>query len=455
MAEGKIDDIVDDRSGVGKNPGGIDIPILSAVGGSGGLPTLPTPQIPYVPPVDQNPLKIYLTTKDGSSVEFFEDSKSKGIGANITVTHNPSTAFGSRREYTASINGGRVLSKFIVAIIPLESFSYDNTSKYTEAIRIFEYRWENEQWTEQPLPRTFNFTAGTITLDFGVEKTKVSEPQPAPTPTQPTTVTLSNPNPNSQYEISFGSNLNTELGNSLNLVYKIFYGTDVVSSGTLGLGQNTISELSDEVLSKSTANFSVEGNLPDGISIEQIYGGIASQLGVGDFSKLDKYPYAFSVPASKLKSSFVVVVDAAKEIKFAEPKVFLSQTQFSIGVKESDLEREVSIPFTTESADTVLVYTSTDKFVEVPASNGRVTLFFQKDFNEIYGTKKVILVAQSNNYGTGQRAEALITFTAINDYPSITEVTFADAIDVPSFSDFNIGFDVKWNSFATTSVDIY
>lgn len=455
MAEGKIDDIVDDRSGVGKNPGGIDIPILSAVGGSGGLPTLPTPQIPYVPPVDQNPLKIYLTTKDGSAVEFFEDSKSKGIGANITVTHNPSTAFGSRREYTASINGGRVLSKFIVAIIPLESFSYDGTAKYTEAIRIFEYRWENEQWNEQPLPRTFNFTAGTITLDFGVEKTKVSEPQPAPTPTQPTTVTVSNPNPNSQYEISFGSNLNAELGNSLNLVYKIFYGTDVVSSGTLGLGQNAISELSDEVLSKSTANFSVEGNLPDGISIEQIYGGIASQLGVGDFSKLDKYPYAFSVPASRLKNSFVVVVDAAKEIKFAEPKVFLSQTQFNIGVKESDLEREVSIPFTTESADTVLVYTSTDKFIEVPASNGRVTLFFQKDFNEIYGTKKVILVAQSNNYGTGQRAEALITFTAINDYPSITEVTFADAIDVPSFSDFNIGFDVKWNSFATTSVDIY
>jgi hypothetical protein len=455
MAEGKIDDIVDDRSGVGKNPGGIDIPILSAVGGSGGLPTLPTPQIPYVPPVDQSPLKIYLTTKDGSAVEFFEDSKSKGIGANITVTHNPSTAFGSRREYTASINGGRVLSKFIVAIIPLESFSYDGTAKYTEGIRIFEYRWENEQWTEQPLPRTFNFTAGTITLDFGVEKTKVSEPQPAPTPTQPTTVTVSNPNPNSQYEISFGSNLNAELGNSLNLVYKIFYGTDVVSSGTLGLGQNAISELSDEVLSKSTANFSVEGNLPDGISIEQIYGGIASQLGVGDFSKLDKYPYAFSVPASRLKNSFVVVVDAAKEIKFAEPKVFLSQTQFNIGVKESDLEREVSIPFTTESADTVLVYTSTDKFIEVPASNGRVTLFFQKDFNEIYGTKKVILVAQSNNYGTGQRAEALITFTAINDYPSITEVTFADAIDVPSFSDFNIGFDVKWNSFATTSVDIY
>lgn len=417
-------------------------------------PVVPT--VPYVPPLEQNPLKIFLSTKDGSAVEFFEDSKPKGIGANITVTHNPSTAFGSRREYTASINNGKVLSKFIVAIINFDSFSYDGTARYTEGIRIFEYKWENGQWSEQPLPRTFNFTAGTITLNFDVEKiSEISKPKPAPTPQQPTTVTVSNPNPNSQYEISFSSNLNGELGNSLNLVYKIFYGSDVVSSGTLGLKQNKVGELSDEILSKGVAHFSVEGNLPDGITVDQIYGGTSSQLAAGDFAKLEKFPYAFTVPASRLKNSFVVVVDAAKEIKFAEPKVFLSQTQFNVGVKESDLEREVSIPFTTESADTVFVYTSTDKFVEVPASNGRVTLFFQKDFNEIYGTKKVILVAQSNNYGTGQRAEALITFTAINDYPSITEVTFADAIDVPSFSDFNIGFDVKWNSFATTSVDIY
>jgi hypothetical protein len=422
---------------------------------SGGNDVSRQPSIPYVPPIEQSPLKIHLTTTDGSAVEFFEDSKSKGIGAYTTVIHNPSTAFGSRREYTASINGGRILSKFIVSIINFDSFSYDGNSRYVEGIRILEYRWENEQWTEQPLPRTFNFTAGTIQLDFGVEKVKLTRPQPAPTPSTPTTVTVSNPNPNSQYEISFGSNLNGELGNSLNLVYNIFYGTNIVSSGVLGLGQNKIGELSDEVLLNSIANFSVEGNLPDGITVEQIYGGVSSQITDRSFTGLEKFPYAFSVPASRLKSSFVVVVDAAKEIKFAEPKITLTQTQFNIGVKESDLEREVSIPFNTESADSVLVYTSSNKFIEVPASNGRVTLFFQKDFDEIYGTKKVILVAQSNNFGTGQRAEALITFTAINDYPSITEVTFADAIDVPSFSDFNIGFDVKWNSFATTSVDIY
>jgi hypothetical protein len=439
------------------NPGGIPLSVLNDAVQTGATPApQPAPPAPtYVPPVDQSPLKIFLTTTDGSAVEFFEDSKTKGIGANITVTHNPSTAFGSRREYTANINNGKVLSKFLVEIVKFDSYGYNGEIKYSEGIKITETKWENDQWSVQPLPRTFNFTAGTITLNFGVEKTKVSEPQPAPTPSKPTTVTVSNPNPNSQYEISFSSNLNGELGNSLNLVYKIFYGSNVVSEGTLGLGQNKIAELSDEVLSNSTANFSVEGKLPDGITIDQIYAGLASQLSGGDFTKLDKYPYSFSVPASKLKNTFVVIVDAAREVKFAEPKVTIPQTQFNIGVKESDLEREVSIPFNTESADSVLVYISTDKFIEVPAQNGKVSLFFQKDFNEIYGTKKVIFVAQSKNFGTGQRAEALITFTAINDYPSITEVTFADAIDVPSFSDFNIGFDVSWNSFATTSVDIY
>jgi hypothetical protein len=280
-----------DPNGAANNPGGIPQEVINTAVLTGATPApQPAPAAPtYVPPIDQSPLKIFLTTTDGSAVEFFEDGVSKGIGANITITHNPSTAFGSRREYTANINNGKVLSKFIVEIVKFDSYGYDGTVKYSEGIKITETKWENEQWSVQPLPRTFNFTAGTISLNFGVEKTKVSEPQPAPTPQKPTTVTVSNPNPNSQYEISFSSNLNGELGNSLSLVYKIFYGSNVVSDGRLGLGENKIAELSDEVLSNSTANFSVEGNLPDGISIDQIYGGLASQFGGGDFTKLNKY----------------------------------------------------------------------------------------------------------------------------------------------------------------------
>jgi hypothetical protein len=423
-------------------------------GGGGGATTLPVVTTPYVPPINQSPLKIQMATKDGSAVEFFEDSKSKGIGASTSVIHNPSTAFGSRREYTASVNNGTVLSKFIVSIINFDSFNYDGTGRYTEGIRITEYKWENGQWAEQQFPRTFNFTAGTITLNFDVQLQKQIQPQPAPSPSETITITTSNPNPNSQYEISFGSNLDSEIGNNINLSYQIVYGDNIVDSGVIGVGGNIVKELSNEILSNANVNFEVKGNLPDGIAIEQIYSGLASQSN-GDFSKLNKVPYAFNVPASQLKNSFVVVIDAAKEIKFAEPKITLGTTQYTIAVKESDTEKPISISFNTENADRVLVYIDSNNAITVPASDRSATLYFQKDFKEIYGTKKIILVAESNNFGTGQKAEALITFTAINDFPSITETTFADLIDVPSFSDFNIEYEVKYSTFSATSVDVW
>ena len=423
-------------------------------GGGGGTPTLPVVNTPYVPPIEQSPLKIQMATKNGAAVEFFEDSKSKGIGPSTSVIHNPSTAFGSRREYTASVNNGTVLSKFIVSIINFDSFNYDGSSKYKEGIRITEYKWENGQWIEQQFPRTFNFTAGTITLNFDVELQSKTQPQPEPTPTKPITVTVSNPNPNSEYTISFLSNLQSELGTSLNLSYQIVYGDSIVKDGVLVMGDNTLGILSNEILSKGNVNFEIKGNLPDGVSIESIYSGLASQY-TGDFSKLNKVPYAFNIPASQLKNSFVVIVDAAKEVKFAEPKITLGTAQYTIAVKESDTEKPVSISFNTENADRVLVYIDSNNAITIPASNGSATLYFQKDFKEIYGTKKIILVAESNNYGTGQKAEVLITFTAINDFPSITETTFADLIDVPSFSDFNIEYEVKYSTFAATSVDVW
>jgi hypothetical protein len=424
-------------------------------GGGGGGGGYVSPAPPYVPQLDQNPLKIFLTTNDGSAVEFFEDSNSKGIGANIAVLHNPSTAFGSSREYTAGINNGTVFNKFVVSIINFDSFNYNEGNKtYSEGIRITEYKLENGSWIEQQFPRTFNFTSGTITLNFDVQLQKQSLPQPSPLPKETISTIVTNPNPNSQYEISFGCNLQNEIGNALTLSYQIVYGDTIVKNGILSLGNNVLDELSNEILSKGNVNFEIKGNLPDGLSIESIYSGLASQSN-GDFNRLNKVPYAFSVPASQLKNSFIVVVDAVKEIKFAEPKITLGASQYTIAVKDSDTEKPVSITFNTENADRVLVYIDSNNPIEVPAVNGSITLYFQKDFKEVYGTKKIALVAESNNFGTGQKAEALITFTAINDFPSITETTFAETIDIPSFSDFNIEYDVKYSTFAASSVDIW
>lgn len=438
MSEKAIEEIFESRDAVDRNPGGISNETLAAVGGSGGLdaPIPKSPPPPYVPPVPTNPITINLIGED-SDLEFLEDGNLKGYGNNVSVKYDTSLQFNGPKTYTANLNNGKVLSKYIVA---LRDFG----------VGVTEYKLVNDNWEEQTIQ---NFNFGSIALRF--KSTITAKPQPAPVPieqTQPTTVTT--PNPNSQLEIIFGSNLPNDVNGLLTLSYQIVYQGSIIDSGDIGVNANRFKELSNDIINNSVTNFEVKGNLPDGLSIEQIYSGIAIQYN-GDFSRLSKVPYAFSVPTNQLKNSFIVVVDAVKEIKYAEPKITLSATQYTTHVKESDTEKAVIIPFNTYQSDNVIVYIDENTTLRVPASDRQVTLYFQKDFKEIYGTKKVILVAEGNNYGTGQKAEVLVTFVAINDYPSITETTFADLIDIPSFSDFNIEYEVKYSTFAATSVDIW
>ncbi len=270
------------------------------------------------------------------------------------------------------------------------------------------------------------------------------------------------PNPNNQYEISFGSNFRNELGNNVSLSYSIVLNNYTHDSGVLFL-EGTKSfikkDLPKNVLQDGVVLFKIEGNLPDGFTFNGIYEGNASLIkNEGkDLSGLNKVNgTVFSVPANKLFSSFVVIANFEKEIKYAEPKISLPNgNQFNVSIKDSDLEKSIAIPFNTEQADKVIVYLDANRTVEFPASDRQAIIYFQKDFAEVYGTKKIILVAYSNNFGTGGRAEVNVTFTSINDFPSITETTFAELIDVPSFSDYNISYDVTWNTFAATSVDIH
>ena len=270
------------------------------------------------------------------------------------------------------------------------------------------------------------------------------------------------PNPNSQYEISFGSNFRNELGSNVSLSYSIVSNDYIYDSGVLFLEDRRgyiKKELPKDVLQNGRVLFKIEGNLPDGFTFNGIYEGNASQIkNEGkDLSALTQVNgTVFSVPANKLFSSFVVIANFQKEIKYAEPKISLPNgNQFNVSVKDSDLEKSIAIPFNTEQADRVIVYLGPNNTIEVPASDRQAIIFFQKDFAEVYGTKKIILVAVSDGFGTGGRVEANVTFTAVNDFPSITETTFAELIDVPSFSDYNLSYDVTWNTFAATSVDIH
>ena len=329
-------------------------------------------------------------------------------------------------------------------------------------------------------PLTFTDSAGNpITINernpTNVEQTlktlqelEIPKIADVPIPQVPTTKTkiekqeIVTPNPNSQYEIGFGSNFRNELGKNVTLSYDIIYENSKVDGGILSLGSTDSSikkELSKTILQNGTVLFKIEGNLPDGVSFAGIYEGNASQIKDSgkDLSALTQVNgTVFSVPANKLLNSFVVIANFQKEIKYAEPRISLPNgNQFNVSVKDSDLEKSIAIPFNTEQADKVIVYLGPNNTLEVPASDRQVVIYFQKDFAEVYGTKKIILVAYSNGFGTGGRTEVNVTFTSINDFPSITETTFAELIDVPSFSDYNISYDVSWNTFAATSIDIH
>ena len=432
--EKAIEQIFEYPNSIDYNPNG-----FSNGGGGGGGGGNPLP--PYVPPIANNPMTIHLIGED-SALEFIEDGYSRGFGNAIDVIYNSSLQFSGPKTYTANLNNGKVLSKFVVAIKQLAIGSFE-----TDGIGVTEYRLVNDNWEEQ---QTQNFNFGSIALRF---KSSISTP-----PIKPREgggidqIIKTNPNPNSQIEIAFSSNLPNEVRDTLSLSYQIVYGSTIVDSGVVGISSNILKEFSNEIINNSIVNFEVRGNLPDGIGIEGIYSGIKSQFN-GDFSRLNKVPYAFSVPASQLRNSFLVIADAVREIKFAEPKITLGAPNYTINVKESDSEKAVIIPFNTDQADNVIIYIDENTTLRVPASDRQVTLYFQKDFKKVYGSKKIILVAEGDNYGTGQRAETIITFISINDFPSITETTAPDVLDIPSFSDYNIDYEITYSTFSATSVD--
>ena len=395
----------------------------------------------YRPSSPPSSLKIYLVSET-NDLEFFEEGVSTGYGKSVDIVYNSSLQFNGPKTYTANLDNGKVLSKFIINTKQLQ---YAN--EIVEGIGVTEYSLIDDVWEEQ---QTQNFNFGTISLRF---KTEVARRTQTPPPPPADVVTVDNPMVG--YEILFDSNIK-EL-TTLSLKYQIVFEGNIGVDGELQLSNNQIGSIPKNVLDSAVVNFEIKGNVPDGIFIKNIYSGTTQQFGSDsvNYDRLTKQNYAFQLPASLLNSGLGVVIEAEKEVKSEAPVVVLNQIQYNVNVKDSDTEKSIAIPFNTEFADSVLVYLSADKVLEIPASDKEVTLFFQKDFNEVYGSKKIFFVPTSNKFGTGTRVEAIVTFTAINDFPAITEVIYAESIDVPSFSDFNIDYEVSYSSFAVSSVDVW
>jgi hypothetical protein len=395
----------------------------------------------YRPTNPPSSLKIYLVSET-NDLEFFEESVSAGYGKSVDIVYNSSLQFNGPKTYTANLDNGKVLSKFIINTKQLQF-----ANEIVEGIGVTEYSLIDDVWEEQ---QTQNFNFGTITLRF---KTEVAQRTQTPPPPPADVATVDNPEV--VWEVLFNSNIK-ELS-SLTLEYLIVFEDVVVASGGNKLSENVFGRISKRILDGGVVNFQIKGNLPDGIFIKNIYSGTSQQFGSDavNYSRLTKQNYAFQLPASLLSAGVGVVIEAEREIKSESPIVVLNQTQYNVNVKDSDKEKSIVIPFNTEFADSVLVYLSADKFLEIPASDKEVTIFFQKDFNEVYGSKKIFFVPTSKKFGTGTRVEAILTFTAINDFPAITEVIYPKSIDVPSFSDYNIDYEVGYSSFAVSSVDVW
>ena len=267
-----------------------------------------------------------------------------------------------------------------------------------------------------------------------------------------------------EYEIVFSSNLKNELGNNVILDYTIFSAQEnILKQSSISLADgNAIQEIDLKELNGGRVDFQIRyNNLPSNYVLTNIYQ-TATPNGLfattePDYNKWNKQPSAFSVSSELLKTGISVVTLFEKEIEVERPSVEIDDVykQISVQVKESDDDKNISIPFRTINADEVLLYIDgSSQVISISPSNQYITLSFKNDFAEVYGTKKIVLLAKSNRYGTGDSATALITFTAVNDFPSITEINFPQNIDVPSFSDFNIEYKVEYTSFSTTTVDV-
>jgi hypothetical protein len=479
-------------------------------GGGGGYTPPVEPNPTFIPPTYSNEIvgksiKINLISNSGE-VEFLENGISKGYGINTTINYSPSTTFNSSKKYEVSKSGQKSTKYYEVSIkksyqsedtiaqnspstplvpvrrgffgklrdrldiqpvrntlfgglfgkskkfkvkTPLNVKPVTNAIEYnySEILSVQEFDLQSDGTYNATNTQTYEI--GSISLNFELTAVKASDEIKVITELE--------------YEVAFSSNFRQDLANNVILNYTIFQNDGTISdSGKLSLADsNIIRKINSDAL-KGRVDFKIEYvNKPAEYSLLNIYQttNTAKLAEAGpnsiDFNQWNNQNSSFSLPAEQLKSGISVVVLFEKEINVARPIISLDTTQYGVQVKDSDLEKEIYIPFNTSNADNVRVYIDgKSDTILVSAQNGFVKLYFQKDFSEVYGTKKIVLVAESTQYGTGDSVSALITFTAVNDFPSITEITFADTIDVPSFSDLNIDLTYEYSSFATSTIDV-
>ena len=278
------------------------------------------------------------------------------------------------------------------------------------------------------------------------------------------------------YEIAASSNLQNEIGDKIKLKYEIRTEARVIQTGDFLVsdGNTDNQSILSSYLPNATLNIYVEKTLPQNYYITKIYytnKQIANWYPTDYkrwnilFEKVDYVPDYNSpgptqidfigMQATELLTGGVAVaIIVEKETLYPKPIVSFDSTNNSKQIKDSDTDGIVNIKFKQTDSDFVDFYIASDKKIRVDAAKGDIELSFKKDFNGIFGNKKIIVVPYSNLYGTGDKSEIILNFISVNDFPSITEITYVDNIDVPSFSDLEIEYEVKYTTFSTSYVDV-
>ena len=279
-----------------------------------------------------------------------------------------------------------------------------------------------------------------------------------PTPENPTPNDLLVPLVN--YEIAISSNLQEEVGDFIKLKYDILSNGAIQEQGDVLLSDGNTDGLSSvrDVLKSGILNLYLENNLPSNYSISKIYytNKLVATKNPTDYAKWNVGNNFIGIQASELLTGGIAVaVILEKTINAPKPTISFDATNYSKQIKDSDTDGIINIKFSQTNCDFVDFYIASDKKIRVVASKGSFELSFKKDFSGIFGSKKIIAVPYSDLYGTGDKSEIILNFISVNDFPSITEIVYPTSIDIPSFSDYNIQYDVKYTSFAASSVDVY
>ena len=261
------------------------------------------------------------------------------------------------------------------------------------------------------------------------------------------------------YEIAISSNLENEVGDKIKLKYEVRSQDTIIDSDEILLsdGSTDGKSIPKSVISDSVLNIFLENSLTSNYIITKIYY-TNKQNAVNyptDYTKWKVGDEFIGTQASELLTGgLAVAVILEKIINAPKPVVNLEFTTYTKQVKDSDSDSIINIKFTQTDCDFIDFYINTDKKIKVAASTGFVTLSFKKDFDGIFGNKKIISVPSSDAYGTGTKVEATLNFISVNDFPSITQIVYADTIDVPAFSDLGIDTEVTYSTFSTSHVDV-